>query len=48
MRAADVAIVQPIAYRPDAVRHMFTTGPDAVPIEIVQAKLRSDGPVGAR
>ena len=43
MKAAGVPIVQPIADRPDGVRSFFITGPDAVLIEIVQAKPIPDG-----
>lgn len=43
MRAAGVPIVRPIADRPDGVKSFFITGPDAVLIEIVEAKPIPDG-----
>ncbi|HUR33310.1 MAG TPA: VOC family protein [Vicinamibacterales bacterium] len=43
MKSAGVPIVEPIADRPDGVRSFFITGPDAVLIEIVQAKPIPDG-----
>ena len=43
MRAAGVAIAQPIAERPDGVKSFFVTGLDAVSIEIVEAKPIPDG-----
>lgn len=43
MRAAGVPIVRPIAERPDGVKSFFVTGPEAVLIEIVEAKPIPDG-----
>ena len=43
MKAAGVTIVQPIADRPDGVKSFFIAGPDAVSIEIVEAKPIPDG-----
>ena len=43
MKAAGVNIVQPIADRPEGVKSFFITGPDAVLIEIVEAKPIPDG-----
>lgn len=43
MRAAGITIAQPIAERPDGVKSFFVTGPDAVSIEIVEAKPIPDG-----
>jgi len=43
MRAAGVPIVRPIAERPDGVKSFFITGPEAVLIEIVEAKPIPDG-----
>jgi catechol 2,3-dioxygenase-like lactoylglutathione lyase family enzyme len=43
MKAAGVTIAQPIAERPDGVKSFFITGPDAVSIEIVEAKPIPDG-----
>jgi catechol 2,3-dioxygenase-like lactoylglutathione lyase family enzyme len=43
MKAAGVTIVQPIAERPDGVKSFFIAGPDAVSIEIVEAKPIPDG-----
>ena len=43
MKAAGVTIVQPIAERSDGVKSFFITGPDAVSIEIVEAKPIPDG-----
>lgn len=43
MTAAGVTIAQPIAERADGVKSFFVTGPDAVSIEIVEAKPIPDG-----
>ena len=43
MKAAGVTIAQPIADRPEGVKSFFITGPDAVSIEIVEAKPIPDG-----
>jgi len=43
MKAAGVTIVQPIADRPEGVKSFFIRGPDAVLIEIVEAKPIPDG-----
>jgi len=43
MKAAGVTIAQPIAERPEGVKSFFVTGPDAVSIEIVEAKPIPDG-----
>jgi len=43
MKAAGVTITRPIADRPDGVRSFFIAGPDAVSIEIVEAKPIPDG-----
>jgi catechol 2,3-dioxygenase-like lactoylglutathione lyase family enzyme len=43
IRAAGVAVTQPIAERPDGVKSFFVTGPDNVSIEIVEAKPIPDG-----
>lgn len=43
MRAAGVPIVRPIAERADGLKSFFITGPDAVSIEIVEAKPIPDG-----
>jgi catechol 2,3-dioxygenase-like lactoylglutathione lyase family enzyme len=43
MKAAGVTIAQPIAERPEGVKSFFITGPDAVSIEIVEAKPIPDG-----
>jgi catechol 2,3-dioxygenase-like lactoylglutathione lyase family enzyme len=43
MRAAGVEIVRPIAERPEGVKSFFIAGPDAVSIEIVEAKPIPDG-----
>jgi len=43
MKAAGVTIVQPIADRPDGVKSFFIAGPDAVSIEIVEARPIPDG-----
>jgi len=43
MKAAGATILQPIADRPEGVKSFLVEGPDAVVVEIVEAKPIPDG-----